>query len=765
MSDRLDSFSSGDARPRIHFIDIQELGTSLKKTQETKKSFTSVANTTIKGRAIDVTDYAISCSWTSALEPPYETASLELKAVPEFGTELPRQAYLRVVIPNNSPVDPGRVLWFGMMSSVTEFNQSSESGLQEQRLSMEFIGFYDVARESDVLAVARGKGSGKSSFATVLDHTYVRQISSAGAISTLPGRELGPFLQTLWNGKNAVYQEGDSETVEKEAVRGIARIGWPKMYSAGSLGEVGGNNFQEMCDWIPVIYKRGVGSGRASWHVQANTKHNGQFLTNAEKNHTGLITSKVPGVAPTKDAAALYSLHKGGSKLGSIIEGTFKCDASLVEIFPTITYDPKNRTSQPVLMYRMKPFRTQTGGEFIEFQNKLSESQIAKRFLRVGHSERSRALDRVLDLLIKRADFHSELTAKYTNVLRRIFGPPTWPRAKNLAVDIERDYTFSVSRQYTLQKQINAITASAHSPTPSSTLHIESELPIVSKHRVHLEGVRLHDAQWKYLMYNKDEREKDVAAKDPRTGRHTVRSATMGQQLIALALESVQSLMNAGDYGHGTVDCTFNPDIRPGRALRFRGFQETGESAEENMRNPEIGPGTSIHVSKERFKVLQSELEGPVSSKTNPEEVSKHIETNNRQSSDVESRRETTKRKKVSKGSQFAYCISVTHSYTSGSLGEVSLRTSFNYDMYAADESQREYKKKYSAPEKVDDGYRHSNRMEEMTESEIVSFDSGLRKENANLEERRDIVNGQTPKFMEERTLGDTLEEFNKKLF
>ena len=697
MSERLDKFSSGDARPRIHLINITQLGTTLTKTEKSATSFTSSARTKIRGGVIDVTDYAMSCSWTSALEPPYETASLELKSIPEFQGEIPSHSYLRVVIPNSSPVDPGRVLWFGMQSSVTAVDQMSESGLQEQRMSMEFIGFYDVARESDVLAVARGKGSGRTSFVTVLDHSYVRQLSAAGARSTVDDKELGPFLQTLWNGKNAVAEKGDSEQVALEAIRGIARIGWPKMYSAGSFkGRIGtgGLHFEEMCDWIPVIYKRGLGRTRAAWHVQANTKHDGRFLTTEEKNHTGLVTSKVPGVAPIKDASALYSLHKSGSKLGSIIDGTFKCDTSLVEIFPTISYDPKNKTSQPILMYRMKPFSTQTGSEFIQFQNKISESEIAKRYLRAGHSERARALSRVFDLMMRRAAIHHEIAKKYTGILVNIFEGPTWPKAKKMAVDVERDYTFSMSRQYTLQKQINTVTASAHSPTPASALHIESELPIVSKHRAHLEGVRLHDAQWKYLMYDLDENGEPVAALDPRTGRNTVRLATLGQQLIALALESVQSLMNAGDYGHGTVDCTFNPDIRPGRAVRFNRFSQADASYEEiNFKEQAIVGGGGLGVDD-----LE---ENPPPSKPSQGETLKHIETAIREAE----ARSARSKKRAQKNPEFAYCISVTHSYSSGSLGEVSLRTSFNYDMHVSDEREREYKRNYMAPDMVEEDY------------------------------------------------------------
>jgi len=588
VSSRWHNWSDGGSRPHLELIHVRGVGTVVEpgnNPNRTKQQneVHGRAKTRLHTSTIRIDDYVTSCSWSSSLTPPYETATVHTREIPFRGTlkdgtsvdlGAPTYAYLRVVVPKGAKVDPGRVLWLGTMTTYSENNESNPVGLQETTVSMNFVGFYDLASDADVLAMPSGLGSGQGhNYSTMISMQDVTAISTRGALSTMKTKKLGSYLEAVWNGGSyeASYKpgqgagEGDKYTV---SYNGLARIIWPAIDMYAVTGNVKGGNFGYMYKQIAVLW---------------NNAGDGAYANESEKKNTGIVISPVPGVATTADGGSIMSTFNNSAQIGSLISGTFKCDTNMVEVFPTIIYDAKQGTSRAALVYKMKPFRNTTGSEFIKFQKKFSETTAAKRLMAAGRNANHMALWRkALAVAERRAALLDEAGEGFHDILSKTFGKPVWSEAKEMAVKIKRNFIFSMSRSYSLGKQINTISASHIMPSPTHEQSIVSGLPLMSRHRAEMEGVRHFKAQWKHLLYDVDKDLKPIVYEDPKTGRKTVRVKAFGDQLRAVALEATHTLMNGMDYAQGTCSVSFNPDIRPGRAVSFPGLNSARGDGSSN---------------------------------------------------------------------------------------------------------------------------------------------------------------------------------------
>lgn len=679
---RQNAWTDGKARPDIGIMYLTSASTVVNPSKDPNPSKSDKYREThgtssVKYSAtfVPVKNYVLSCSWSSGLTPPYETASVTMKDSP-LGGHAPQHAYLVVSVPSDSPVDPSRILWLGKMTDMSFMDGAMDNGMHSQTLSMEFEGFYDIASMSDVLSVGSKsdsenkevrKGPGiRRSFGTIFNTMNdIYPLRKEAVKTTQKTKKLGSFLQLMWQGGAGAF--GQSQT-------GLARILWPQ------ISRTGRGTLKYMSDFIGVLSNTG-------YDIKS-----GGYYSPAERNNSGLVMSPVPGVISEQQAGILVSTTRAKSQLGTIISGTFVADTSIVELFPTLLYDPSKATTRHALVYRMKPFRNQTGGEFIKFQQSLREAVNSKRIVLPGKGASTRAWRDFAGTLIRRQQVIDEHREKWDNVLASTFGPPVWGECKASAVKVDRDFIFNMTRNYSLSNQVNVVSASTYTPNNTYAQNVFAGLPLMSKHNVLLEGVRMLSPQWRYLLYDKDGAGKPVIRKDPKTGRDTVTLATQAHMARAVALEAAQSMMNNAEYATGQCRVAFNPDIRPGRAVRFKNLlMSNNEHVADRMHYS--FDDQEIKAEREYLDVPDPEGNATTGHYWYPKSTAPETpaETSGAPSAnDVASSSQRREKKRLVQNS-YAYCTRVTHSFDVGPRGEISIRTSFSYEKFTDSESERGY--------------------------------------------------------------------------
>ena len=592
----------------------------------------------------DVGGVTTSVVWRDSMNPPYNTIKIEMRSSHAFftGTDLPDFLYCRIRIPDGSPVDPGRVLACGYMDGYTQSTTAGPNGALEQSETWTFIGFYDLCGRAEVygdLGLRTGSGRG-----TLIPWIEYESLLNGVEVVTEDTKMLGPGLEFMWRAayrdKRASVKVLQSSTKGRTQVdyniQGVARLLWPVMLlQPGSKQGMAG-----MSNLVKVVHDHrappaGSGGTPALFHA-------------------GLNCPFVPGMT---GGAALKTMQAGGS-LSSLLAGTFLCDRTMVELFPTILYNNAGDTKNVLaLIYRMKPFRLTKGGDWIKLSQKTAAYAAKARELAQRHGRKVGKSSTVyIDVLHDASskdkgiaawkvagnkskylrDLLNRVRRSYQRATDAAFGADSWPKARSMAVDCPRDLVFSFQLRYSDTEQVNVVCGGQYNtPDHYNMFSNFAGVPIMGRDKVWIQGARVFRPTWPHQIA--DARLKGNSA------QRTLLNAAM--TVRALAVEAAQTVLDRGFFASGSCTCVWNPDIRPGRVVRFRGLVGDYNVASEIVygTTPDgLGGGEAANVDKTVGSIT------------------------------------------------YAYIEDVTHTYDlDAASGAVKLRTAFTFSHHVAHESQR----------------------------------------------------------------------------
>tara|TARA_R110000824_G_scaffold333830_1_gene520363 strand:+ start:991 stop:3135 length:2145 start_codon:yes stop_codon:yes gene_type:complete len=597
-------------------------------------------------RVMNVGPVATSVVWRDSLGPPYSTIKIEARSGGTlFGDiELPDFLYCRIRVPDSSPVDPGRVLACGYNDTYTQTSSATQSGAVDQAETWTFIGWYDLCGRAEVygdMGLVTGSGRG-----TLIPWMEYENILTGVESVTEETKMLGPGLEYMWRAaykdKRAKVKVARSSTKGKVHqdynIEGVARLVWPTMLlQGGGSGDSGG--MEGLYSLVKIVHD----------HRDPPIDSGGT----AALSHAGLNCPFVPGMT---GGAALKTMQAGGS-LASLLAGTFLCDRSMVELFPTILYSHAGGKAKNVLalVYRMKPFRLTKGGNWIQLSQKTAAYAAKARALADKHNVKVRSsstvyIDAIHDASSKDKGIAAwksagNRTRSLNKLLGRIrksyqratdaaFGGDSWPKARSMAVDCARDMIFSFQLRFADTEQVNVVCGGQYNtPDHYNMFSNFAGVPIMGRDKVWIQGARVFRPTWPHQIADSGTKGMNSRDRSLLNDSMTVR---------ALAVEAAQTVLDQAFLASGSVTCVWNPDIRPGRVVRFRGV--VGE----------YNVGTETTVSLNGRDTAQQSRSNTVGS------------------------------------INYAYVEDVTHTYdvdvTSGAL---KLRTSFTFSHHVADESQR----------------------------------------------------------------------------
>jgi hypothetical protein len=605
------------------------------------RPFDNVGIYTAGWQVVDVGSVATSVVWRDSLGPPYGTIKIELRSNSIFrANELPDFLYCRIRVPDSSPVDPGRVLACGYNDTYTQTTVATQNGALEQAETWTFIGWYDLCGRAEVYGdMGLRTGSGRGTLIPWMEYdALLTGVESA----TEETKMLGPGLEYMWRGaykdKQAKVEVSRSspkgKVIQDYDIAGVARLVWPVML----LQSKGTGGMEGLWTLVKVVHDHRdppPGSGGT-----------------AALAHAGLNCPYVPGMT---GGAALKTMQAGGS-LTSLLAGTFLCDRSMVELFPTILYSYEGGRAKNVLalVYRMKPFRLTKGGDWVQLSQKTAAYAAKARALAKKHKVNVKKSSTVyIDVLHDASSKDAGIAAwkvagnktKYLNkLLNRIkksynratdaaFGGDSWPKARSMAVDCARDVVFSLQLQFADTEQVNVVCGGQYNtPDHYNMFSNFAGVPIMGRDKVWIQGARVFRPTWPHQIADSSPKGKG-SSRD-----RTILNAAM--TVRALAVEAAQTVLDQGFLASGSCTCVWNPDIRPGRVVRFRGVVGDYKVASETT--------VSLTSSSEED---QSNTTGSIN---------------------------------------YAYVEDVTHTYgVDATSGALKLRTAFTFSHHVADESQR----------------------------------------------------------------------------
>jgi len=552
------------ARPRVEFLSlVNVVGTGEVYLDYAKIPITSTAPAHLE----DVTELVTSVEWSRSITPPYESIKVVLRN--DHGAwhwmqkgDLANWIYCRVIVPKDSPIDPGRVLIAGICVSHNQTSTASKSGIFQNVTTMSFVGYLDLAARAELFGdfgLRLGSKRGTALAFRELDAIKLK----AQEFSEKTGK-MGDALNVLWSGagvtlKRAVVGRGDVGKKEQVLnIDGIARIMWPSALYDAPVGNEArtvtfAGGFGLMSRVISVVHNDRLMKGSHSVGLKGS----------------GYSVPYVPGVC-----TQLLASHRTGATVMSLIMATFLCDRQMVEAFPATLYRSLGG-NDPVIIYRMKPFRITSAGEWIQYSDAMQaflKKTGAKAASGVVVDTGGRAGDsgttgkaKYLKHAGRLAKNLQGLQDAYDDIMQNSFGGDVWQLIRARAAVCHREMVFSHSITYTDAAQVNLVSGGIHnSPDTANMYNLYAGVPIMDRDRAYMEGVRSFTSSWPAGIM------KQVGAGRYAHNKDQFQSDTM--QVRALAFESAQTVLNRGTFGSGSYTTTINPDILPGRAVAVMGF-------------------------------------------------------------------------------------------------------------------------------------------------------------------------------------------------
>ena len=196
---------------------------------------------------------------------------------------------------------------------------------------------------------------------------------------------------------------------------------------------------------------------------------------------------------------------------------------------------------------------------------------------------------------------------------------------------------FSLQLQFADTEQVNVVCGGQYNtPDHYNMFSNFAGVPIMGRDKVWIQGARVFRPTWPHQIADSGTKGMNSRDRSLLNDSMTVR---------ALAVEAAQTVLDQAFLASGSVTCVWNPDIRPGRVVRFRGLVGDYKVASEIVYAPDGLNG------RDTAQQSRSNTVGSIN---------------------------------------YAYVEDVTHTYdvdvTSGAL---KLRTSFTFSHHVADESQR----------------------------------------------------------------------------
>jgi hypothetical protein len=201
-------------------------------------------------------------------------------------------------------------------------------------------------------------------------------------------------------------------------------------------------------------------------------------------------------------------LNTRSSDVGSIVASMFLFETSVVELVPYLSTESKEITklggilgAQPVLVYRIKPFRMDP-----LYSAAVSKIHYSPEEVEKGYLDRQLALydnQTKNDLLKARADARNATTQKLFD--DKMFSQITFNPEPNVMPPLPFEYITSVSRQRSDGERMNASTISAI-PSQIGTAGVTDvdylALPVAIDNQIEEHGLRLRIARWNLYPEN-----------------------------------------------------------------------------------------------------------------------------------------------------------------------------------------------------------------------------------------------------------------------
>lgn len=467
---------------------------------------------------IDLTHAVTNISFSSAITPPWQTATVSFldnvmsmdvskKEFLEMEPHLRpsdwgenqkiqwRNFYASKVVPQTPGylkiTDPNLgVVWGGYVDQyVTQGDSGGATGgtIVQERATIKAIGYLDLANRANVGIIPRIKIRANllHKFSTFFDLAEWKQIALNTVKDAQGNSDMGVSLKNFW--------------------KSAAKIVFPPHILNG-----GTYIRQFLKDYVKVC------------HNQAT----------ADAAGYGSACSEIPG---TYQSNLLHNTIHGGT-LGGMLRNTYMPDEHMVEMFP-VTHGNK-----ALLIYRMKPLRTLSSVQYTT----------AGKHSREGGSYSHQNPEA------------PNPSAAVGTAIPVHFGAATWAKLKTHHIYAEEIFKYDF--HYNESRAVNVVTAAPANHSDAATFYMDlSGLPIFNSLDAAHQGGRVYRPQWPFVPPIEKDLPPGTTGSTRR--RYKTHQKNYAKWMRAVAYEAAQIMLGKHRFFAGTVETQYRPDIRHGDRL------------------------------------------------------------------------------------------------------------------------------------------------------------------------------------------------------